>query len=96
MAEELYNYTETLVNMPSGVLPSTTAITVLDGSLLPAVPDYRVLIDDEIMLVTDNTANVLTVTRAQEGTSAVVHVDKSVVGVALTAQAIKQYIIDHP
>lgn len=66
-------------NSPTTTLASlitdiATSITVVDSSVLPAAPNLLTLgaetENPETVLVTDITGNVLTVTRAQDGTTA--------------------------
>jgi hypothetical protein len=64
-------------------VPMTLAVAALSGDTtlslagayasLQTLGNYRLLVDSEIMLVTARAGSVVTVTRAQEGTSAVGH-----------------------
>ena len=49
---------------------SVTSLDVNDASSFPSSPQFRILIDDEIMLVTAVSSNTFTVTRAAEGPGA--------------------------
>jgi hypothetical protein len=61
-----------------------------EGSRFPAGFPYRITIDDEIMEVTARTDDILTVTRAQEGTSAASHNGGSAVRLNITAALIEE------
>jgi uncharacterized protein GlcG (DUF336 family) len=67
------------VTLAARINSTTTTITVNDGSLLPAddgnpaTIDFTVLIDKEVLAVTDVVGNTLTVIRAQGGTTAKSH-----------------------
>lgn len=50
-----------------------TTVTITDISIFPTLTPFRLRTEDEIMLVTSVLGNVCTVTRAQEGTTAVAH-----------------------
>ncbi|MBS3904779.1 MAG: hypothetical protein KGZ39_05590 [Simkania sp.] len=56
-----------------------------DASLFPLTPNFRVLVEQELMLVTDVSSNTLTVIREIEGTTAVAHVDNQKITHILTA-----------
>ncbi|MBC7820583.1 MAG: hypothetical protein IAG10_27175, partial [Planctomycetaceae bacterium] len=60
------------VKLAVKVNSTATSITVNDGTLLPAAP-FSILIDKEVLEVTNVTGNTLTVTRAQSGTAAKSH-----------------------
>ena len=69
---------EKLVNDLRGITASamdsvTTTLPLVSGSAFPAEGDYRVVVDNEIMLVTAKSGNNLTVVRAYEGTTATAH-----------------------
>lgn len=72
-----------------------TSLTVLSGTPFPASGNFRILIDSEIMLVTAITGGTtFTVTRAQEGTSAVFHANGSLVSHLWTVGSLDQSIAD--
>jgi hypothetical protein len=73
-----------------GINNSTTTVVVTTGSVFPSIGNFRILIDSEIMLCTARSSNTLTVTRAQEGTSAASHSDLATVTLPLTADSIIQ------
>jgi len=95
MAEILSNYAFSTLNEPSGIDDSQTTFDVLDASGFPGSGNFRIAVDQELMLVTAVSSNTLTVTRAIEGTLATVHVNSSTVASVLTAGGIVQYVSEH-
>ena len=67
------------VKLAARLNATATTLTVNNAALLPAddgnpaTVDFRVLIDNEILAVTDVVGNTLTVVRAQNGTTAAAH-----------------------
>lgn len=90
MAEFLYNFAQTTIDQVGGLCEGSTTFDVVDGSLLPSAPNYRVGIDEEILLVTGISANTLTVARGQEGTADTAHANGSGVSVVATAGGITE------
>lgn len=92
--------TETFVNGASqtdlngAINNSVTSLDVDDASVFPTVGNFRIRIDNELMLVTGVSSNTLTVTRAIEGTSAASHSDEATVDFELTAAALIQIRLD--
>ena len=86
MAERFANNSQTSLNGAINV--SQTTFNVLDGSKLPLQPQFRIRVDDELMLVTGVSGNTLTVTRGIESTIATSHNNQRVVRHVLTAGAI--------
>lgn len=76
------NNAETILTTP--VSASDTQFVVEDASALPE-PPYRLTVNEEIVEVTAENGNTLTVVRAQEGTSASAHVENTKVGSRFTA-----------
>lgn len=73
----------------------TTTLPLVSGSAFPSEGDFRVVVDNEIMLVTARSGNNLTVVRAQEGTTATAHnADVSVLQI-LTELGIKRLTKEH-
>ena len=66
--EQLENNVTTSLN--GAITDVATTVTVADGSVFPAEGDYRIIVGDEIMLVTARATNDLTVTRGAESTTA--------------------------
>lgn len=89
MAEKFANNFSTLLN--GAINNSVTSLVVDSVTGAPAV-NWRLKIDDELMLVTAVSTLTLTVTRGIEGTTAASHADDSVVTHVLTAGALDQAI----
>ncbi len=70
---------------------STTTIVVTSAASLPSSGNFRVRIDDEIILVTNVSGNTLTGIRGQEDTANVAHANGAAVNVYLTKGALLQY-----
>lgn len=87
--EQLVNNATTILN---GAIssPSSTTITVLDGSVFPTTGDFRVIVGTELMLVTARSTNDLTVVRGIEGTSAATHTDGSTIRAIVTAGGLRK------
>ena len=73
---------------------SETVITVTDGSIFPATGDYRLIIEDEVVLATSRATNDLTVIRGVDGTTAVTHATSVTIKTVITRDAIKRYVQD--
>lgn len=86
---------DTVTQLDAAISNSATSITVTNGSSFPAVGDFRILIDKELMLCTARTGNTLTVVRGIEGTSAVAHDDNSRVMFILTAESVRKAFSDY-
>jgi len=71
------------------VTDSATSWTVADGSVFPSEGDYYIARGAEIVLVTHRSTNVLTVIRAQSGTTAIAHSDGETVTSILTADELE-------
>lgn len=86
---------EIVYNMPTpttlngAINSSVTTITVVTGGLFPSTGDFRVQIDNEIMLATARSGNDITVVRGQENTSAVSHSSGATVFIPLTAESFR-------
>lgn len=90
--EKLVNVGKTALN--GAITNGQTSIDVLDGSKLPSSGDFRIIVDQEVMLVTANSSNTLTVERGQEGTLAVAHSDGKPVNQILTKAGLQRYLRD--
>lgn len=86
--ELVYNGVVTTTN--GAVDSAITVITVSSISGFPVVPQFRLRVDDELMLVTGIAGLNLTVQRGIEGTTAVPHSDKATVYGVVTAGALRQ------
>jgi hypothetical protein len=75
----------------AGITAAATSLTLLagEGAKFPA-SNFNISIDDEILLCTTRTVDVLTVTRAQEGTTAAIHAVGATVTLNVTAGIISQ------
>ena len=70
---------------------AVTSINVQDATLFPDDAQFRIIIDDELMLVTGGAGTTTwEVTRGAEGTTAAAHLDDSQVCQVLTAGALAQ------
>jgi hypothetical protein len=74
---------------------SETVVTVSDGSVFPSSGNFRVRVDDEIMICTSRSTNDLTVIRGQESTSAVTHSNGAAISLVLTAASIDRHLQDY-
>lgn len=93
MRELLANQASTTLN--GSITSGATSITVISGSAFPSSGNFRVVCENEIMLCTARSGNVLTVVRAQEGTTAAAHLDGLTVAQSLTVGGLKQYLRDN-
>ena len=66
---------ETTINEGAAFAKSDTTLTVTSGTTLGAVANSYILIGSEVLKVTAVSTNDLTVTRAQDGTTAAAHAD---------------------
>jgi len=87
---------ETFVNaaiteLASSLTDVATTATVVDGSTFPLTGDYRIVIGEELLMVTSRTGDVLTVERGLESTTAVAHNAGDQVNAILTRGAIEDY-----
>lgn len=88
--EQFANNATTTLN--GSINNSVTSITVSGNSAFPSSAQYRILIDNEILLVTAGTGtNSWTVSRGSEGTVATAHADGAYVKHILTKGAIAQF-----
>ena len=80
----------------AGITAAVTSLTLLagEGAKFPA-SNFNISIDDEILLCTTRTVDVLTVTRAQEGTTAAIHAVGATVTLNVTAN-IDGFLDDTP
>ena len=76
--------------LASGVSDSDTSWTLAtgEGAKFPTSGDFHVTCEDEIVKCTSRSTDVLTVVRAQEGTSNVAHVSGKAVELRITAEII--------
>lgn len=91
--EQFKNDATTTLN--GGINNSTTSVVATDGSVFPATGNFRVRVDDEIMLATARSSNTLTVVRASESTSAASHSDLAPIRLVATAGSLAQTLLDN-
>jgi len=72
-------------NLSTAIAAGDTSLTVVNASAFPASGQFRIIIDREILLVTAVAGNTFTVSRGQEGTTAVAHVQSAYVTHVITA-----------
>lgn len=70
---------------------SVTTVVASDASLLSLTPQFRIIIDSEIMLVTAVSGNSLTVARGAEGSTAAAHTDGAVLAQIITRDGIRRH-----
>lgn len=90
--ELLTNAWTTRINMSGGLSAVAATLTVTDPSGWPATGNFRLLIDQELLLVTGVSGLDMTVTRGVEGTTAVFHAQGALVTNILTAEALSNLI----
>ena len=83
-----------VTTLSAGINDSVTSVTVTDGSVFPSEGDFRIIVNEEIMIVTARSTNTLTVVRGAESTTAASQSSGATVRMILTAGAIDQYITD--
>ncbi len=95
MTERFANAAQTVLT--STVNAVTTTLAVADAARFPSTSgggQFRILIGNELLLVTDHTANVLTVTRGIESTVAAGHAASSTVTAILTVGGLEQALAE--
>lgn len=92
MAEVATNFGET--TLAEALDDSETTVTVADGDVFPATGTFRVVVDDEIMVVSARSGNDLTVTRGGESTAAVAHDFGADIKLMLTVASLLAFIAD--
>lgn len=92
MTEQLANNAITTLN--GGITATATSLTVTSATLFPTSPQFRILVDSELMLVTGVAGNVFTVTRGIESTVQTSHNSGANVAVVYTVGAIQQFRAD--
>ncbi len=91
-------YTNLAVTSLNGSINnSTTSITVATATLFPSGPNFRIVVDTEVMLVTAGGSGTTswTVVRGYEGSTAASHANGAVVANVLTAGALAQTLLDY-
>ena len=93
MSEKFTNFATSTLS--STINNSTTSLTVASASSFPSTGNFRILVQNEIMLVTARAGNVFTVTRGAESSSAVSHNAGVVVSHILTAGGFTQAVSEN-
>jgi hypothetical protein len=93
LREQFANDAQT--SLASSANTTTGSLSLTDASAFPSSGNFRLKIDDELMLCTARSSNTLTVTRAQEGTTAASHSGGATVSQTLTAGALQQWGADN-
>lgn len=92
--------TETFINGASettlngAINNSVTSLIVTDNTQVPSRGNFRLRIDNELMLVTGVSGSTLTVTRGIEGTTAASHSNLATIDFELTSGALQQIRLD--
>lgn len=90
--EQYANEATTTLN--GAINNSTTTVVVTDASTFPASGNFRIKVANEIMIVTAVSSNTFTVTRGQEGSTAVSHADLTPVYHIVTKGSLLKLIDD--
>lgn len=91
MTEQFYNNAST--SLTSSITSAATTFNVFLATVFPT-PNFRIMVDQEIMLVTGVSGNQLTVTRGVENTVAAGHNANAVVTHIVTAGGLNQFRAD--
>jgi hypothetical protein len=92
MAENLAN--TAISTLTASITAAATSITVADASEFPAA-NFRIRINDELILVTTKSSNTFTCTRGVESTTAVSHQVGSRVSQVLTVAGLLNFITEN-
>lgn len=90
--ERLVNNAQTTLS--STITDSVTSIGVADGSVFPSEGDFRLVVNEELMLCTARSTNTLTVTRGIEGTTAAAHSSGDDIAAIITQGGMDQFTKD--
>ena len=88
MTEQFANNATTTLN--GSITNVQTSLVVSSATTFPTSPQFRIIIDSEIMLVTGVSGTTFTVTRGIENTTAAAHNSGATVSMILTAGALDQ------
>lgn len=91
MAENLANDYESTLS--SGITAGDTSLVVASATGAPSA-NFRIRINNEIMLVTNVAGTTYTVTRAQEGTTAAAHSAGAAVAHVMTKEGLDKYALE--
>jgi hypothetical protein len=90
--EQHKNNASTLLN--GGINNSVTTVDVDDATVFPTDGNFRVMVDDEVMIVTAISSNALTVVRGQDNTSAASHSDDASINMIYSAEGLGRLFND--
>ena len=88
-AEQFANLAQTSLN--GAIAAGDLTLVVVSASLFPTNPQFRIRIDDEVMIVTGVAGTTFTVTRGAESTSAASHASGTLITCVLTAGALNNF-----
>jgi hypothetical protein len=80
--------------LATGIGSDDLSLVVADASAFPTQPQFRILLESEILLVTGVSGTTFTVTRGEEGTTPTSHGPGLVITQLLTAGALAQLQVD--
>lgn len=93
MAEQLANNAASTLN--GGIDNAVTSLAVANGTVFPSSGNFRIIIDNELILVGARSGNTLSsLTRALESTSAASHSNGATVTHVLTKGGLDQYLLE--
>ncbi len=92
--ERFSNLAQTTLSTGGGISPVSLTFSVASAALFPPGPQFRIRVEDELMLVTGVAGGVFTVIRGIEGTTASSHPFGATVTHVLTAGAMSQFGMD--
>jgi len=85
---------DSFTTLDGGINNSVTSIDVADGSVFPSTGNFRLRIDDELLLCTAVSSDTLTVIRGVEGSIADSHGDSSNVVHIITDESVNRLVKD--
>lgn len=94
MVRKLQQLNQTFSTLNGVITDSATALTLVDGSVFPTEGEFPVAIDNEIMLCTSRTGNVITVVRGTENTEAAAHASGAYVFALATSYSMNKFATD--
>lgn len=95
MAEQLANLASTTLSADMNAVSDPVTFNVADGSAFPNAGNFRIRIDDELLLGTARTGNQITANRAVESTTIAAHTAGATVACRLTKGALQAFLDDH-
>lgn len=82
-------------SLSSGITAVATSLQVADATNFPSAGNFRIIVENEVMLVTGVSGSTFTVVRGQEGTGAATHDADVAVVHGITTEGIKRLINDY-